>query len=83
VHLYPTGEGEVIAVGTLQPRSDEDVARRGAELQKKFKFRYPLPELLKKRQDNVDVAQGVILTDDFAPADLYNALRNTRAKRKQ
>ncbi len=42
-----------------------------------------MPELLKKRQDNVDVAQGVMLTDDFAPADLYNALRNTRAKKKQ
>ncbi|MET0279225.1 MAG: fused MFS/spermidine synthase [Pseudorhodoplanes sp.] len=83
VHLYPTGEGEVIAVGMLQPRSDEDVARRGAELQEKFKFRYALPDLLKKRQDNVDVAQGVMLTDDFAPADLYNALRNTRAKKKQ
>ncbi len=83
LHLYPTGEGEVIAVGTLQPRSDEDVAKRAAELQEKFKFRYPLPELLKKRQDKVDVAQGVLLTDDFAPADLYNALRNTRAKKKQ
>jgi predicted membrane-bound spermidine synthase len=83
VHLHPTGEGEVIAVGLLQPRDDADVAKRAAELQEKFKFRYPLPELLKKRQDNVDVAQGVLLTDDFAPADLYNALRNTRAKKKQ
>jgi spermidine synthase len=83
VHLYPTGDGEMIAVGTLQPRDDAEVARRASELQEKFKFRYPLPELLKKRQDNVDVAQGVMLTDDFAPADLYNALRNNRAKKKQ
>ncbi len=83
LHLHPTGEGEVTAVGLLQPRDDEAVAKRAAELQDKFKFRYPLPELLKKRQDDVDVAQGVLLTDDFAPADLYNALRNSRAKKKQ
>ena len=35
-----------------------------------------------RRADNVDVSQGVMLTDDFAPADL-NALRNSKAKKKQ
>ena len=45
LHLYPTGEGEVIAVGMMQPRDDKDaLARRAAEMQEKFKFRYPLPE---------------------------------------
>jgi len=38
---------------------------------------------MESRADNVDVAQGVLLTDDFAPADLYNALRDTRRKKKQ
>jgi spermidine synthase len=84
LHLYPTGEGEVIAVGMMQPRDDKDaLAKRAAEMQEKFKFRYPLPKLMERRADNVDVSQGVMLTDDFAPADLYNALRNTRAKKKQ
>jgi hypothetical protein len=32
---------------------------------------------------SVDTASGVMLTDDFAPADLYNALRNTQRKKKQ
>ena len=41
LHLYPTGEGEVIAVGMMQPRDDKDaLARRAAEMQEKFKFRY-------------------------------------------
>ncbi len=83
VHLYPTGEGEVIAVATLQPRDDRDaLASRAVELQQQHKFRYPLPQLLGKRVDHVDVSQGAVLTDDFTPADLYNALRSTRGRRK-
>lgn len=83
VHLYPTGEGEVIAVGTLKPRERESVVRRAAEMQEKYKFRFPLPQLIAKPLDKLDTAQGVMLTDDFAPADLYNALRDTRRKKKQ
>jgi predicted membrane-bound spermidine synthase len=83
VHLYPTGEGEVIAVATLEPRDDLDaIARRAAEMQEKHKFRFPLAQLIAKRIDKVDTAQGVLLTDDFAPADLYNALRESRRKKK-
>ena len=83
VQLYPTGEGEVIAVGTMQPRTSEQIAARAAALQEQFKFRYPLPDLLARRQDNVDVTRGVLLTDDFAPADLYNTLSDTRRQKKQ
>ena len=84
LHLYPTGEGEVIAVGMMQPRDDKDaLLKRAAEMQEKFKFRYSLPKLMESRTDNVDVSQGVLLTDDFAPADLYNALRDGRRKKKQ
>ena len=73
----------MIAVGTLKPRERENVVKRAAELQEKYKFRYPLPELIAKPLDTLDIAQGVLLTDDFAPADLYNALRNGRQKKKQ
>ena len=84
LHLYPTGEGEVIAVGMMQPRDDKDALfKRAAEMQEKFKFRYSLPKLMESRTDDVDVSQGVLLTDDFAPADLYNALRDGRRKKKQ
>jgi predicted membrane-bound spermidine synthase len=82
VDLYPTGEGEVIAVGTLEPRDRDTVARRAAALQEKHKFRFPLPVLMTRRLDRIDVSQGVLLTDDFAPADLYNALRDTRRRKK-
>ena len=35
---------------------------------------------MESRTDDVDVSQGVLLTDDFAPADLYNALRRWPAE---
>ena len=84
VHIYPSGEGEVIAVATLKPRNDTDaIAKRAAELQDRFKFHHPLPELIARRQADADLTGAVVLTDDFAPADLYNALRDTRANKKQ
>jgi len=82
VHLYPTGEGEVIAIATLQPRERDWVIKRAAELQDKYRFRFPLPALVAKPLDQVDTAKGVLLTDDFAPADLYNALRSSQRKKK-
>jgi hypothetical protein len=51
-------------------------------LQDKYRFRFPLPALVAKPLDQVDTAKGVLLTDDFAPADLYNALRSSQRKKK-
>jgi spermidine synthase len=83
LYFYPSGEGEVITVGTLKPVDRETVARRATELQEKYKFRFPLPQLVAKPLASVDTSAGVMLTDDFAPADLYNAQRSTQGKKKQ
>lgn len=83
LHPYPSGEGEVIAIATSTPRDRDQVVKRAAEMQEKYKFRFPLPALVARPLDSVDAAQGVMLTDDFAPADLYNALRTGRQKKKQ
>jgi spermidine synthase len=83
LHFYPSGEGEVITVGMLNPLERETILSRAAQMQEKHKFRYPLPRLVSKPLTSVDTASGVMLTDDFAPADLYNALRNTQRKKKQ
>ena len=46
VHLYPSGEGEVITVVTAQAAPAEDVLKeRAAALQEKHGFRFPLPDL--------------------------------------
>lgn len=83
LHPYPSGEGEVIAIATLKPRDRDAIVKRAAEMQETFKFRFPLPDLVAKPLDKPDAALGVMLTDDFAPADLYNSLRTGRQKKKQ
>ena len=72
VDLYYSGFGEVAVVATDAPRAMEAVERRAAELQKKYGFRHALPELLARRSE-LDPGAGEVLTDDFAPVDVYVA----------
>jgi len=72
VDLYYSGFGEVAVVATDAPRAMEAVERRAAELQKKYGFRHSLPELLGRRSE-LDPGAGEVLTDDFAPVDVYVA----------
>src|SRR2546428_1703369 len=52
LHLYPTGMGEVIAVTTPSPAPDKETpARKGAALQERHGFRFPLPQILQRRMD--------------------------------
>jgi spermidine synthase len=76
VDVYPAwadaGEVQAIAVATVAPRpSAEDLARRAAALQAQYRFRYPLPDLVGKRVTRQYSEGAQVLTDDFAPADLY------------
>jgi len=83
VHLYPSGEGEVIAVVTAAPAPDEEtLARRAAALQERFNFRFPLPQLLARRSDKKPSQKGELLTDDFAPVNLYDTIGERRDRRK-
>jgi spermidine synthase len=72
VDIYRSGLGEVAVVATDAPRSPEALARRAKELQDQYAFRYPLPDLLTHRED-MDPGAGEVLTDDFAPVDVYVA----------
>ncbi len=54
-----------------------------AQLQEKYGLRHPLPELLAHRTE-LDPRPGEVLTDDFAPVDVYVAdglQRKTRGDR--
>jgi spermidine synthase len=76
LHLYPTGRGEVIAVGTGAALDPQMLERRAAALQKQYGFRFPLPEMLQWRVDKPQ-SQPVnadVITDDFAPADVYDVM---------
>ena len=72
VDLFRSGYGEVAIVATDAPRSVESVRRRAEELQKKYGFRHALPDLLASRSQ-LDPGAGEVLTDDFAPVDVYVA----------
>ena len=83
VHLYPSREGEVAVVVTAEEAPDAaTLAQRAAALQEKFSFRYPLPDLLTRRTEKSGTTQtGELLTDDFAPANQYEAIGDRRKKK--
>ena len=83
VHLYPTGEGEVIMVVTASDApTDETLDGRAAAMQQKHNFRFPLPQLMAKRIAHPALDKAELLTDDFAPVNLYDAIgRDQKRKR--
>jgi spermidine synthase len=72
VDVYRSGLGEVAVVATDAPRSTEAVQRRAEELQAKYGFRHRLPDLVATRAE-LSPGPGEVLTDDFAPVDVYVA----------
>jgi predicted membrane-bound spermidine synthase len=81
--LYPTGIGEVIAVGTLSPLAPATLERKAAALQERYGPRFPLPQLLQRRmaKPQSQAANGDLITDDFAPADVYDVIGKDPRKR--
>jgi spermidine synthase len=82
--LYPSGQGEVIVV--VADTAAPDKARldaRAAALQQQQNFRFPLPSLLERRLDDprAQAEGGVVITDDFAPVNLYDTIGPGRGRR--
>jgi spermidine synthase len=83
VHLYPSGEGEVVTVVTATPAPERDaLASRATALQSRYNFRFPLPQLLDRRSAMPPIDRGEVLTDDFAPADVLDTMRERARKRR-
>src|SRR5215510_2515421 len=82
--LYPTGVGEVIAVARTSPLDPQTLERRAAALQQRHGFRFPLPEILQRRMDKpqAQAANGDVITDDFAPADVYDVMGKDPRRRR-
>jgi predicted membrane-bound spermidine synthase len=81
--LYPTGLGEVIAVASSSPLAKETRERNAAALQERYDFRFPLPQILKRRIDNPpSQIVGDIITDDFAPVDVYDVMGKDSRRRE-
>jgi spermidine synthase len=76
VDAYPEwldrSEAQVIAVAMPAQRPTADALQQSATaLQQQYHFRYPLPALASHRVTEPNAEGGDLLTDDFAPADLY------------
>jgi spermidine synthase len=85
VELYPSGVGEVATIVSPQAAPSPDaLASRATELQELYKFRFALPQLLKRRMANPqkEAAGGDVITDDFAPVSLYNTMGKGRRRLK-
>ena len=83
--LYATGLGEVIAIATASPApGKETLERRAAALQERYGFRFPLPPMLQRRLDKLppQAADADLITDDFAPADIYDVMGERPRKKK-
>ena len=51
-------------------------------MQQKYGFRFALPDLLARRADNSSTAlTGELLTDDFAPVNLYETMGEKRRRK--
>ena len=82
--LYATGVGEVIAVASTSPLDPQTLERRAAALQQRHGFRFPLPQILQRRMDKPQsqAANGDVITDDFAPADVYDVMGKDPRRRR-
>ena len=83
--LYPSGQGETIVVVTNTPAPDQAaLAARATALQARYSFRFPLPQLVQRRMEKpqAEADGGVLITDDFAPVNLYDTMGPDRGRRK-
>jgi predicted membrane-bound spermidine synthase len=82
--LYSSGVGEVIAVASASPLAKAALEQRATALQERYGFRFPLQQLLQRRMDNplAQGANGDVITDDFAPADIYDVMGDRQRRRK-
>jgi hypothetical protein len=70
-------------VVTAQPApADTVLNERAAALQQRHSFRYPLPQLLTKRIEQPPLDKAELLTDDFAPVNLYETMGREQRRKK-
>jgi len=83
LHLYPSRLGETTVVATAETAPDDTaLAARAAAMQEKFGFRFRMPELLSAHNDKSGTTQtGELITDDFAPVNLYDTIGEKRRKK--
>jgi hypothetical protein len=78
IDVIAVNDYQVIVIAANSSMPDKEVLeRRASALQERYRFRYPLPQILSQRLDPIRAMpqSGDLLTDDFAPVELYDTLR--------
>jgi spermidine synthase len=80
VDLYFSG-GSIISVAGNQPAmSTEMLMQRARRIQVKYSFPYPMESLLSSRIDWPGNLDAELLTDDFAPVDVYDVIKKNNVR---
>ena len=87
VDVYPDwknpDEAQAVVVAAPNARPHDDaLLKRAVTLQTQHHFRYPLSELVGKRLPARSNEDGGLLTDDFAPVNLYETIPARAHKRE-
>jgi len=82
VETVPAAGSIIAVVRNGLPLSPTDATRRAEALQAKYKFRYDLRAILQNRQTIKISKRAKLLTDDFAPVNLYESIKRSNKKKK-
>ncbi|MCW5770790.1 MAG: fused MFS/spermidine synthase [Rhodospirillaceae bacterium] len=83
IHVYEWSGNGIVVARVEPPTTPEAVKARAEERQARYKFRYLLLPLLKD-EAKIAVKEARVLTDDFAPVNLYDSIDGTvRGDRKR
>jgi spermidine synthase len=78
------GDAQVVMVAApFAEPSAAVLTERARMLQGEHRFRYPLTGLVKRRIINHGAERGQLLTDDFAPVNIYEVAPLRRSRRRQ
>ncbi|MCB1502421.1 MAG: fused MFS/spermidine synthase [Bauldia sp.] len=78
--VFFEGSGNIVILAYDGPEKDEaELERIAAERQAEYGFRYPLPEILKRRY-MPEATTAKPLTDDFAPVEYLKAIERHNEK---
>ena len=85
VEVYPDwrdagGAQSIIVAGPAADPGTEALMQRAVALQEQRHFRYPLSDLVGGRATDQSADGGEVLTDDFAPVNLYETMPLRRQK---
>lgn len=79
IEVYEWSGNAIVLARLMPPMTPEERLARAGERQARYKFRYDLVPLLKD-EARIEIREARLLTDDFAPVNLYDSLEGRTRK---